>query len=301
LLLKTYRFDGTDWTQIGNGLTITGISTPEIVALSSTQIAFIDSANDSLRAYNFDGTDWTLTGSGLAIATVGVPALAKLSSTDVAFIDSTNDSLRTYRFNGSTWSQVGNSFALTTGDCALTALNSTDVAFIDATNDSLRTYRFDGADWLQTGNSFAIGTVGVPTIAALNSAEIAFIDETNDSLRTYSFGGIAGVIEKRDWNVGNARSVKKFWALAVSQPTTANSCIMRYYADADGTTYAAHIGTVDLSTVGKSEHRIPITANHSLGMKNTGTKLSVKITESGSNQVSDIEQIELLYYPGVVR
>lgn len=120
---------------------------------------------------------------------------------------------------------------------------------------------------------------------------------------TYADDGtaISGTIEKQDWNVGNARSVKKFWAFAVSQNTTAGANTMSYFADADGSTYSTAIGTVALATAGVSEHRIPVTANHSTGMKNTGTKLSFKITESSSLQVSDIEQIELLYYPGVVR
>lgn len=120
---------------------------------------------------------------------------------------------------------------------------------------------------------------------------------------TYTDDGttIDGVIEKRDWNVGNASSVKKFWALAVSQPESAGSVTMSYYADADGSTYSSAIGTVVLNTAGRSEHRIPITANHSTGMKNTGKKLSFKITESATVAVPDIEQIELLYYPGVVR
>jgi hypothetical protein len=75
---------------------------------------------------------------------------------------------------------------------------------------------------------------------------------------------------------------------------------MYYYAKADGWNYDDAVKIIDLNTCETSEHRIPITANTSTEMKNTGTKLSFKIEESIRTSVPDIEQIELLYYPGVV-
>ncbi len=120
---------------------------------------------------------------------------------------------------------------------------------------------------------------------------------------TYTDDGttIAGVIEKQDWNPGNARSVKKFWALAVTQGAAGATVSESFFADADGSSYSSAIKTIDLNTVGDTELRIPITANSSTGMKNTGKKISLKITESATGLVPDIEQIELLYYPGVIR
>ncbi len=186
--LRTYTFDGTDWTQTGNALSISTVSSPALAALSSTQVAFIDDNNGQLRTYTFDGTNWTLTGSGLTIATVGSPALATLSSTQVAFIDDSNQQLRTYTFNGSTWSQTGSSLGVSSGFPALAGLSSTQVAFIDGSIDQLRTYTFNGSTWSQTGNSLGVSN-GSPALAALTSTRVAFIDSTNDQLRTYTFDG----------------------------------------------------------------------------------------------------------------
>ena len=138
---------GVKWSspvQLGSGLSISGIGYPALAALNSTDVAFIDSANDSLRVYRWNGSSWAQVGSGLTISGAGSAALAALNSTDVAFIDSVNDSLRVYRWNGSSWAQVGSagSISLSGGIPALAAMNGTDVPFIDNSNDSLRTYRF---------------------------------------------------------------------------------------------------------------------------------------------------------------
>jgi len=76
---------------------------------------------------------------------------------------------------------------------------------------------------------------------------------------------------------------------------------MVFYAATDGANYGSAIQTIDLSTTDTAEHRVPLTANESTGMKNTGKKVSFRILESAELSMPDIEQIELLYYPGVVR
>lgn len=87
-----------DWSLVGSGLGISGVTYPALAALNTTDVAFIDANNDELRTYRFDGSNWSLVGSGLAISATGHPALAALNATDVAFIDYSHDELRTYRF-----------------------------------------------------------------------------------------------------------------------------------------------------------------------------------------------------------
>jgi len=194
-------FDGIGWSQVGNGLAITGTGAPALASLNSTDVAFIDATNELLTTYRFNGIGWSQVGNSLSVFTAN-PALAALTSTDVAFIDQANDSLRTYRFNGTDWAQVGNGLSVTsTVNPALAALTSTDVAFIDGTNNSLRTYRFNGTAWSQVGNSLAITSTTYPALATLNSTDVALIDFASDSLRTYRFNGT-------DWaQVGNSLSV----------------------------------------------------------------------------------------------
>jgi len=52
-VLRIYRFDGTDWAQVGNGFDISNVASPSITTLNGTDIAFIDTFNDDLRTYRF--------------------------------------------------------------------------------------------------------------------------------------------------------------------------------------------------------------------------------------------------------
>jgi len=55
--LRVYRFDGTNWAQVGNDLNIAGVGVSALAALNGTDVAFIDSTNIDLRVYRFDGTN----------------------------------------------------------------------------------------------------------------------------------------------------------------------------------------------------------------------------------------------------
>ncbi len=239
------------WGQVGNSLAISGLGAPALASLSSSRVAFIDSANDSLRTYDFDGSNWSQVGNSLAISTIGIPALADLSSSRVAFIDATNDSLRAYDFDGTNWSQAGNSLAISTaGNPALAALSSSRVAFIDDANDSLRAYDFDGTNWSQVGNSLTLSLIGRPALAGLSSTRVAIIDSSLDSLRTYDFDGT-------NWTlVGNALVITPTGTPALAALSSTRVALiddasdsLRAY-DFDGTNWSQVGNSFAISTVG---------------------------------------------------
>jgi len=184
--LQTFRWSGSSWSTVGNQLTVsTGNA---IVAISSTEIAYIDSTNDELRTYEFDGTDWSQAGSGLYLTAISSPAFTALTSTEVAFVDTTNDELRTYHWSGSAWSLVGSGLTLTAlSGPSLAALNSTDVVAMDYTNNYLRIYRFDGSTWSLVSEEVEISGVFDSKITVLNGTDIAFIDGVVENLTTYRF------------------------------------------------------------------------------------------------------------------
>ncbi|PCI28540.1 hypothetical protein COB55_03755, partial [Candidatus Wolfebacteria bacterium] len=188
--LRTYDFNGTTWSQVGNELNVSAFE-PKVTALSSTRVAYIEATSNDLRTYDFDGTDWTLVGNLLDVAGMGTPSFVALSSNRIAFIDGGNDDLRTYDFDGTDWAQVGNDLNITgTDQPTLTKLSSTRVAFIDSFNDDLRTYSFDGTDWTQVGNDLNISSLNSrPDLAALSTTHVAYIDQTNADLRVYEFDG----------------------------------------------------------------------------------------------------------------
>ena len=73
---------------------------------------------------------------------------------------------------------------------------------------------------------------------------------------------------------------------------------MNYFADPDGSTYGSAMQIVALNTAGTEEHDIVFTANAS-NIKNIGRKMSIQITETSGVEVSEIEELQLLYLPGV--
>jgi hypothetical protein len=189
--LRTYRFDGRTWSQIGSGLSVSATD-QALTTLNTTDIAYVDGNADELRTYRFDGSTWSQVGSSFSIAGAFVPAISALSTTDVAFSDSNLEELRTYRFNGSTWSLVGSGLSISgMGNPALAALNATDVAFIDGDLEELRTYRFNGSTWSLVGSGLSITGIALPALAALTEKTVAFCDLTIGNLRTFTFDGSA--------------------------------------------------------------------------------------------------------------
>ncbi|MFV8784431.1 LamG domain-containing protein, partial [Microbulbifer sp. SA54] len=66
--LRTYLFDGVDWIQIGNALSVSPAGGVFVTSIGGGRVAFIDSSNDELRAYSWDGVDWALDSAGLPIS-----------------------------------------------------------------------------------------------------------------------------------------------------------------------------------------------------------------------------------------
>jgi hypothetical protein len=238
--------DVATWQQVGNDLNISGVTFPALAALSSTRVAYFDSANDELRTYDFDGADWAQTGNSLSISGVtNIASLAALSSTRVAYFDGGNQDLRVYEFTEGTgnWAQVGNDLNITSV-AYITALSSTRIAWYGVTPRHIRTYEFtEGTgNWAQVGNSLSVGaSAGDGDVATLSSSRIAFTDEVNAELRTYDF-------DETDWSqTGNGLSVP-----AGSDPTLAALSSRRvvYINSTDGKLRAYDFDEADWAAIG---------------------------------------------------
>lgn len=196
--LRTLDWDGTDWSQTGNALSIPDDGTGFfiIASLSATRVAVVAANLHSLTTYDFDGTDWSQTGNATTAISpfgVGKAAMANLNSTDVAIrIGPTVNEVQTWRFDGTDWAEVGTGLAITTGVYASgTALNSTDFIAVDDTGEELANYRWNGSSWSTFGNAFDLGVMvsEFPNIASMTSSRIAYFDQDNDELRAYDFDG----------------------------------------------------------------------------------------------------------------
>ena len=77
--LRTYSWNGTDWSQVGNSLDLVSIGASEMTALKSTTIAMINTLDGELQTYSWDGTDWTQIGGTLSISNLSLGGIALLS------------------------------------------------------------------------------------------------------------------------------------------------------------------------------------------------------------------------------
>jgi len=166
----------------------TGAFSPDLTALSSRQVAWVDTRG-KLRTYTLSGSlqSWQQTGSELLIDSVlNSPKLAALSSTQVALIEggAAGKVLATYTWSGSSWSQTGSSVNLGVMGSDITALSSTQIALLDSTNHELRTYTWSGS-WSQTGSALSVTSNGL--IATLSPTQVVVVE--GGELTTYTWDG----------------------------------------------------------------------------------------------------------------
>ena len=190
--LETYSWDGSDWSQVGNSLSITAFVGPGITTLDTNLIAYIDSQNDRLKTYSWDGSDWSQVGNELHISGISWTDITALDSSTIAQFDSTNDEIRTYSWDGTDWSQVGsglNPTLLNETLPALATLSANTIAIVDGGSTELATYYWDGSNWMGIGNSLAISGLGGPSMEALNSNTVVIQDQSLNRIRTYRWNG----------------------------------------------------------------------------------------------------------------
>jgi hypothetical protein len=194
--LRTYEWNGTNWAQVGSGLTLTG-SKFALASIDSTTIALIDESNKTLRAYTFNGSAWSATGTGLFIDNAEKPSIAYMSIDVIAYCDSFSCELRRYEFSGTDWQLIGSPYVLSSliEFSALSYVSENYVAQIDEENQKLQCFFWDsgisefklmgaGLD-VPSAGLYAMAPIGTDYIGTENQGRIAFIDSTNQEIRTY--------------------------------------------------------------------------------------------------------------------
>ena len=216
--LRTYQFDGTNWTLVGNAfsLTLPGGGSIDICKLTANSIVRNGSSIDALQVYEWDGSDWSFDFSSNLSSTGFNYQMVAMTETRIAQVFELNpDRLQAYdivtELEAFSWSAVGNFFNLDVDTPPVVTLptvarlSNARVAVYDQSRRYLRTMEFDGADWSQIGNSLAIADAGNsdPDIAGLTTNRIAFVDESNDQLRLYVFDGSDWSQEGASYSLGS--------------------------------------------------------------------------------------------------
>lgn len=182
--LRTFQFDGSDWTQIGNSLSIIADVDSRLVPLSDTTVAYTDGSG-SLKTYEFDGADWGVISNTYNVSgSTGVSSLVSMGNNRVARIDDQN-LLIMFELDGFAWSQVGNSFSVSGGAIRDMTAISNDL-MIMVGDDKSRLFKF----YEGTGNWYLVQEsspifMGRPYIAAMSASVFVMYDSIVQAFRIY--------------------------------------------------------------------------------------------------------------------
>lgn len=193
--LRTYRFNGSNWSKIG--FVGTGAATSlNVTALDSDTVIIVRSNlnNKYMGAVVWNGANWTYGSYKTYSSSTSGPLIAALTSRTFAHFDPAFAELRTYEWDGlmsgnSGITQIGNGLAIPGSSfVAMTALDSSTLVVNDLSTDDLRVYKWNGTDWSQVGNALPLAN-GDHGLATLSGTTIVLADAINEELRTYSWDG----------------------------------------------------------------------------------------------------------------
>lgn len=159
------KFDGTNWSAIGNtnfgesgfiGFDIDSSNTPYVCYAS-----FVNSNAGKASVMKFDGANWVLVGNGGFSSGLSKYHNLSIDSNDVVHVGfdangTNNGSSTVMKFNGNSWDVLGtegmnnysryNNFLIATDDKKY-------VAFDEFSDNGLIVKTFNGTDWVQVGNN----------------------------------------------------------------------------------------------------------------------------------------------------
>ncbi len=124
--LRTYTFDGTDWTLKGNSFSLSAGFSFSVKDLDENEICLVGDAYGTLQKYIFDGVDWSTSGSATAITggSGNIARLCSLNKSDILYFDENIDRVDQFRFDGTDWNKLNFSYDITdfTNDIKFTQL-----------------------------------------------------------------------------------------------------------------------------------------------------------------------------------
>jgi len=143
--IKAYEFDGTDWAQKGNTLSLSGKSgeSSDFVQLAENTCALV--TQTEMTKYEFDGSDFNQIGNTLTVSFLR-PRIASREDDLIFVVEETNDTITVYRFDGEDWNIEGNpyTFSVTTAYKELLCVGER-IYYTDL--DSITILTYDGEDF----------------------------------------------------------------------------------------------------------------------------------------------------------
>ena len=143
--LMTFRFNGTDWVQLGTSYVEYIYN---IASLTSTRIVLV--TEGELLCYDFDGTDWKQVGKNLELL-LSVHKVVRIGDNKIVILLFTRW-LETYDFDGKYWEQIGNSLEIPT-ITDITSLGNDRIAVTTEANE-IKSYELNEEEWVNVGTEY---------------------------------------------------------------------------------------------------------------------------------------------------
>ena len=218
--LTRQEWDGTDWAQIGNALTVDFQNADTMIKLTSTRVVWIKHASDDLLVYEWDGTDWAQIGATYDFGdTSGYANGDYLEDNSIAVWSGNSVAsphIQKLTFDGTTFTKVGNTLSKTGIYQMVVGLRSDRIANIDIFNDEIITYDFDGTNWNQVGNAFSFtASNGVLGGCRLSGNQLMYWSVNN--LQAASFDGTDWVNQGASIAIGASSNPRSMAALGTDK------------------------------------------------------------------------------------
>lgn len=193
-ILSFKQFSGASWGQIGTGDEVTGMGSPMLTKLTTTDIALTHTGANKLQAYRWNPltSSWGTLGNSYSTTWITSPRATSLTSSVIVLLEPFMTSMQAFYFDGTNWSTQGSSIIknyMGSGS-TVTALTSTTVALINNGTRELQTNTFNGSSWSATGSVYNMhASMDYACCCTLNNTDIAVIDNGTDTLYTMRFNG----------------------------------------------------------------------------------------------------------------
>ena len=189
--LRTLRFDGLSWSQVGSSFALTGYNGVKICDFGTDTIALSDALNDEIKVFTFNGSVWSQVGSAYSVSVDSATGLAMLDTDLLAVASSGTNELFTLSWNGSSFSLVGSALSITLSSPDIIALTTSRIILAAFSPLEIRIYDWNGSTWSQTGSGVPLtGLTGYMTLVAHNETDFTFFNSsTNAHFRNYHVNG----------------------------------------------------------------------------------------------------------------
>lgn len=198
--LVTLSFDGTDFSEVGNQLSLTKGNNVDVVKLTTTRVAVLDDDNEEIQAYSWNGTSWSSLGNAFSYTMANYPTGSYLADNSIVVWNGSE--IQRFDFDGTDFSKVGTAFSDTGNYSMPIGLTSTRMAVHSTASDDIITLDYASGSWSQTGNTYSHDSLAGKLAGTRYDDNTILVWATGDLVEAYTFDGTDWAQEGTGVDVG---------------------------------------------------------------------------------------------------